>query len=94
MKLIKEMKSMWSTKLLINSKKVHQPIPEDGSRTGVKNKDLVDTLGVRWNTETDTFEFRKKLKQKPLTRRRTLSLLSSVYDPLGLAAPFLISRKL
>ena len=105
-KLIKEVKAMCAsggfrlTKFLCNSKKVLQSIPEDDRRAGVKDKDLVgklpseNTLGVHWNTETDTFEFRINLKQKPLTRRGTLSLLSSVYDPLGFAAPFFIPGKL
>ena len=88
------------TKFFCNSKMVLQSIPEDERRAGVKDKDSVDklrsesTLGVHWNTETGTFEFRINLKQKPLTRRGTLSLLSSVYDPLGFAALFLIPGKL
>ena len=45
-------------------------------------------LGVHRDTETDTFEFRINVKQKPLTRREALSLLRSVYDPLGFAGPF------
>ena len=53
-----------------------------------------NTLGVHRDTETDTFEFRINLKQKPLTRREALSLLSSVYDPLGFAASFPIPWKL
>ena len=67
---------------------------------GVKDRDLVgklpseNTLGVHWNTETNTFEFIIKLKQKPLTRRGTLSLFSSVYDPFEFAAPFLSPEKL
>ena len=52
------------------------------------------TFGVHWNTETDTSELKINLKQKSLTRRETLSLLSSVYDPLGSATPFLIPGKL
>ena len=51
-------------------------------------------LGVHWNTETDTFELRINLKQKLLTRRGMLSLLSSVYDPFGFAFPLLIPGKL
>ena len=66
-KLIKEVKAMCAsggfrlTKFLCNSKKVLQSIPEDDRRAGVKDKDLVgklpseNTLGVHWNTETDTF---------------------------------------
>ena len=53
-----------------------------------------NTLDVHWNTETDTFESRINLKQKPLTTRGTLPLFSCVYDPLGFAAPFLITGKL
>ena len=105
MKLIKEVKTMCVsggfrlTKFGSNSKKVLQSIPEDDRRAGVKDKDLVgnlpseNTLSVHWNTETDTFEFRINLKQKPVTRKGTLSLLSSVYDPLLFASPFLIPRK-
>ena len=48
-----------------------------------------NALGVRWKTESNTFEFKKNLKQKPLTRRKKLSLLSSAYEHLGLAVPFL-----
>ena len=33
------------------------------------------------------------IKQKPLTRRGLQSTLSSVYDPLGLAAPFLLEGR-
>ena len=83
-----------STKFLCNSKKVLQSIPADDRRAAVKDKDLVgklpseNILGVHKDTETDTFEFRINLKQKPLTRRGTLSLLSSVYDLLGFAAQF------
>ena len=88
------------TKFLYISKKVLQSIPEDDRRAGVKDKDFVgklpseNILGVHRGTETDTFEFRINLKQKPLTRKGTLSLQSSVYDPLGFAAPFPIRGKL
>ena len=58
MKLIKEVKAMCAsdvfrlTKLISSSKKVHESIPEDNRRAGVKDKDLVgnlqseNTLGV------------------------------------------------
>ena len=67
---------------------------------GVKDKDLVgkllseNTSCVHWNTDTDIIEFRINLKQKSLAKRGTLSLLSSVYDLPGFAAPFLIPGKL
>ena len=47
-----------------------------------------------WNTETDNFGFNVTLKQKPMTRRGLLSIISSVYDPLGLGAPILLQGRL
>ena len=41
----------------------------------------------------DTFGFKISTEQKPLTLRGLLSTLSSVYDPLGLAAPFLLEGR-
>ena len=69
-------------------------------KKGVKNKDLIgdlpseQTLGVLWNTDTDNFGFKVTLKQKPMTRRGLLSIITSVYDPLGLAASFLLWERL
>ena len=50
-------------------------------------------LGVKWDTQNDTLGFYIKFADKPLTRRGLLSTLSSVYDPLGLAAPFLLKGR-
>ena len=62
------------------------------------NKEVVEStpmecLGVEWNIEYDPFKFRIILKDKPLTRRGILSMVSSIYDPLGFAAPFLLRGK-
>ncbi len=50
-------------------------------------------LGVPWITETDSFGFAVKMKEKPPTRRGVLSLVSSVYDPLGFLAPCMLPAK-
>ncbi|XP_068712745.1 uncharacterized protein [Montipora foliosa] len=50
-------------------------------------------VGVQWCIELDTFRFRITIKEKPLTRRGILYLLSSIYDPLGFAAPFTLKAK-
>ena len=50
-------------------------------------------LGVQWAIESDTLGLRIILKDKPLTRRGILSTICSVYDPLGIAAPFLLNGK-
>ena len=51
-------------------------------------------LGVRWNVETDEFVSKMQPKTKPPTRRGLLSVVSSVYDPLGFISPFLLSAKI
>ena len=48
-------------------------------------------LGVEWCMVSDSFQFKLDLKQQPLTRRGILSMVSSIYDPLGFLAP-LFSR--
>ena len=50
-------------------------------------------LGVNWNIGTDTLGFKLNLDVKPTTRRQMLSMISNIYDPLGLASPFLLKRK-
>ena len=45
-------------------------------------------LGIHWNIENDKLGFKIQLKDKPLNRRGMLFTISSVYDPLGIAAPF------
>ena len=50
-------------------------------------------LGIQWCVESEVFEFRIILNDKPPTRRGILSTVSSVYDPLGFAAPFILPAK-
>lgn len=88
------------TKWISNSRRVLETIPEVERAKEVKTLDLSKdylpverALGVRWCVETDTFGFKVDIKLKPLTRRGILSVVSSVYDPLGLAAPFMLPAK-
>ena len=50
-------------------------------------------LGVYWRVEDDAFSYNIKKMDKPHTRRGLLSMLSSVYDPLGLAGPFILKAR-
>ena len=47
-------------------------------------------LGVRWNVGEDTLGFQIKISDKPVSSCGFLASLTSVYDPLGLGAPFLL----
>ena len=50
-------------------------------------------LGMQWDTEQDTFSFRTIRDVTANTRRSILSVVSSLYDPLGLAAPVILPAK-
>ena len=50
-------------------------------------------LGVQWCVESDTFKFRIGLADRPLIRRGILSTVSSVFNPLGVLAPFVLIGK-
>ena len=87
-------------KFTSNSREVLEAFPEDDRAKGLKNLDLNQNslpmeraLGVQWCVETDSFQFRIDLQDKPLTRRGILSTVSSVYDPLGFLAPFILTGK-
>ncbi|XP_078344097.1 uncharacterized protein LOC144629756 [Oculina patagonica] len=88
------------TKWISNSRQVLETIPEAERAKEVKALDLSKddlpverALGVKWCVETDTFGFKVEVKHKPPTRRGILSVVSSVYDPLGLVAPFVLPAK-
>ena len=59
----------------------HEPLP------------VTRTLGMRWCMENDHFGFAISLKDKPVTRRGILSVVSSIYDPLGFVAPVILHAK-
>nr|XP_049612500.1 uncharacterized protein LOC125989984 [Syngnathus scovelli] len=78
------------TKWVSNSRKVLSCIPENERAAKMKdldlNKDTLPTeraLGIHWCTESDTFTFKVNVPRKPATRRGILSVVNSVYDPLG-----------
>ena len=86
------------TKWISNSQKLIDSIPL--SKRAGSVKDLVldqlpieRALGVRWDVESDTFGFKISANDRPASRRGILSVVSSVYDPLGFAAPFTLPVK-
>ena len=89
------------TKFSCNHIEVLKSVPEEYRKDGVKDKDLNlgilpedKALGVKWNIQEDTLGFIIKMGDKPTTRCGLLAALSSVYDPLGFGAPFLLKGRL
>ena len=89
------------TKWTSNKREVLEVIPDSELSKELKNMDFErDTLpteralGLQWNTEQDKFQCNIGLKEKPETRRGILSIVSSVYDPLGFVSPFILRAKM
>ena len=93
------------TKWLSNDRKVLAAIPESERAKSVVNLEIVNlptecVLGIKWNVETDKFvwdvreETMALARQKQPTRRGMLSIVYSVFDPIGLIAPFVMKAKL
>ncbi|XP_039509456.1 uncharacterized protein LOC120464180 [Pimephales promelas] len=89
------------TKWVSNSRKVLLSIPEEQRASGVKDLDLDQdslpierALGMQWCTEKDTFTYDIKVQEKPLSRRGILSVVNSIYDPLGFLVPLILPVKL
>lgn len=55
--------------------------------------DLPRALGLYWCVETDTFQFKTSVESRSYTRRGILSVISSIYDPVSVLAPFILPPK-
>ena len=53
-------------------------------------------LGIRWDVTNDVFYYvcKQAVQEGRVTRRKVLSITSSIYDPLGLIAPALLPGKI
>ena len=87
-------------KFVSNSREVLKTVPEEDRAKNVREINLLHddlplerALGVQWCVESDAFNFRITLQDKPLTRRGILSTVMSIYDPLGLLAPVVLTGK-
>ncbi|CAI5670611.1 unnamed protein product [Oreochromis niloticus] len=87
-------------KWITNKPGVLEAIPESHRATGMKelNMELDSSmiervLGVEWCIKSDSFKFKIVLKDRPLTRRGILSIVSSIYDPLGMLSPVVLTAK-
>jgi len=87
-------------KFISNNKRVIESIPASERAVDVKDLDLAleqlpieRALGVEWCIENDNFQFQIALKVTAPTRRNMLSIVASVFDPLGFLSPFTLRGK-
>ena len=87
------------TKWMSNSREVLAAIPSSEVACDTVDLDRNElpqerALGVKWYTEQDFLCLQPVKSGFPDTKRGILSATSSVFDPLGLAAPYVIKAKL
>ena len=89
-------------KVVSNSVDVMETLSTEDRAKGLRDLDLCQdtlpaqwSLGVYWDLENDAFTFHISLPKNHFTRRGFLSVINSVYDPFGVAAPVMLhGRKL
>lgn len=84
---------------LSNSKAVHEAIPPEDRQEKfagtTRSGQIIKVLGVPWDSSQDTLFLTINETQKHFdTKRKLLSFLSAIYDPLGLMQPILLPLKL
>ena len=88
-------------KIVSNDSDVTQAFPREDRASDLRDLDFSQdtipmqcTLGVLRDVSNDAFTFRVSLGEKPFTRRGVLSVINSLYDLLGFAAPVVVKGKL
>lgn len=89
------------TKWMSNRRAVLDAIPEEQRAKDMKDLDLnydvlpvERVLGVQWCIQSDAFKFKIIVQERPATRRGILSIVSSIYDPLGILSPVVLVAKI
>ena len=86
-----EMGGFKLTKWLSNSRYVLKQIPESERAPAIVSLNPAlprdRTLGINWDVNADEIKFNVKVRDQPFTRRGILSIVSSIFDPLGIVSP-------
>ena len=89
------------TKWISNGQTVMQAVPASDAAKSLKLNvsdssqlmPLERALGVSWDVKSDLLGFKISVSTKEPTRRNILSVVSSVYDPLGFACSIILPVK-
>ena len=91
---------MKARKWLSNSPEVLTVIPQELRAFEIDlnfnaSTPLTKTLGVLWSAQQDVFSFHVAIPVvDTLTKRSILGRVTAVFDPLGLASPFIVRAKI
>ncbi|XP_021346186.1 uncharacterized protein LOC110445733 [Mizuhopecten yessoensis] len=88
-------------KIASNSTEILEQFPKEDLAKDLKNLDLGQdclpeqrSLGICWHIVSDNFSFRVDQNSKPFTRRGVLSVINSLFDPIGFTAPVTLEGKI
>ena len=87
------------TKWLSNSRKVLCAIPESERAASVVSLNPCDALptdralGINWDVNEDQIKFVVKVADRPLTKQGILSIVSCIFDPIGLVSSVTLRTK-
>ena len=88
-------------KIASNKKEVMTAFPPEDLAKDLKGLDFAcddipvqRSLGLSWLLKSDAFTYQVSTESKPYTKRGVLSVVNSIYDPLGFVAPVTIEGKL
>ncbi|XP_073432940.1 uncharacterized protein [Dendrobates tinctorius] len=88
-------------KIISNSQEVMSTFPSEDHAMNLKDLNLVSDVpptqrshGLRWDIKQDTFTIQVSPCDKPFTKRGVLSVINSIYDPLGFVASITIQGKI
>lgn len=62
----------------------------------IKMDEIVKILGISWNRDSDSFNYSTRFpsQTEPFTKRRVISDISRLFDPLGWVAPCIVLAKM
>ena len=82
-------------KIASNEKSVLKAFSENDTVNHSEGKRSFErALGLKWSLDTDELQFAATPKDNALTRRGALSIVASVFDPLGLISPIILPGKI
>eukprot|EP00794_Sanderia_malayensis_P009579 gene9579-biopygen7911 len=89
---------IWQREGEVKQKLEDQSYTKETLGTQVSEKGKTKVLGLAWDNEKDEIEFDLakigKMNETKPTKRGILSILASVFDPLGLISPIAVSAKI
>lgn len=88
-------------KFVSNSEEILSSLPESERAQKTRNMDMniskelprEKALGLEWESKEDKLGITTIVQERPPTGRNMLSVISSIYDPLGIVGPFVLVAK-